>query len=144
MNAIAIAALVLALAQSGDTTALVEASRESKAKRKTSTTKVITNADVARAKSKVVQRPGVAVEVKPAPTLTEKHEAERKERQEREAKLKTLNETIARLETELARLEQSYYEENDLDYRDTEIATRFAETKKKLDEARRQRDQAGE
>ena len=136
MNAIALVTLVLALAQS-DTSALVEASKDGKAKRKGSTTKVITNADVAKAdKSKVVQRKGVPVTVKPHATLMEKHEAERKSRLEREAKLAELNETIGKLEKELAKLEQAYYEENDLNYRDGELVRRFNETKIKLDEAR--------
>lgn len=147
MNLLASAVLLLALAQS-DTTALVEAAKSAKAKRKTSTTKVITNADVKKAdKSKVVQRKGsgaatTAAET-PAPpqqTLVEKHEAERTERLTREAKLKTLAETIALLEAELARLEQRYFEENDLDRRDREIVARFNETKTKLDDARRERD----
>ena len=136
MNALIAALLLLALAQS-DTSALVEASKDAKAKRKGSTTKVITNADVAKAnKDKVVQRPGVPVTIKPQPTLADRAEAERKTRLEREAQLKVLSETIATLEKELAKLEQSYYEENDLNYRDTEIVKRFNETKAKLDEAR--------
>jgi DNA repair exonuclease SbcCD ATPase subunit len=137
MNPIATAMLLLALAQS-DTSALVEASKDAKSKRKGSTTKVITNADVAKAnKGKVKERKGAdTTPVEPAATLMEKHNAERKARLEREAKLKTLNETIATLEAELAKLEQQYYEENDLDRRDREIVPRFNETKAKLDEAR--------
>ena len=135
MNLIAIAMLLLALEQS-DTAALVEASKEAKAKRKGSTTKVITNADVKKSKSKVVERPGVPVTIKPKPTLAETHEAERKARVAREEQLKALSETIAQLESELAKLEQSYFEENDLDVRDAEIVKRFNETKVKLDEAR--------
>ena len=137
MNAIAIAVLLLALDAQSDTSALVQASKDGKAKRQGSTTKVITNAEVAKAnKSKVVERKGVPITVKPQPTLMEKHEAERKARLEREAKLKVLNETVARLEKELAALEQAYYEENDLNLRDNDIVTRFYETKAKLDEAR--------
>lgn len=141
MNLLTLAVLVLALAESGDTSKLVEASKESKAKRKGSTTKVITNADVSKAdKNKVAQRRGVEVKVTPAPTLTEKHEAERKLRLEREEKLKALDGTIAQLEKELAAIEQKYYEENDLNYRDTELVRRFNETKAKLDAARAERD----
>jgi len=137
MNVPAIAVVLLALAQS-DTTALVEAAKDAKAKRKGSTTKVITNADVKKAdKSKVSQRPGDAEPVAPQPTLIEKQAAERSARIESEEKLKTLNASIATLETELAKLEQSYYETNDLDYRDTELVKRFNEVKKKLDELRR-------
>lgn len=140
MNLPVIAVLLL-LAQS-DTSALVEASKNSKAKRKGSTTKVITNADVKKAdKSKVTSRKGNAEPVEPQPTLMEKHEAERKTRLDKEAKLKVLNETIAKLEKELARLEQTYFETNDLNYRDTELVKRFNATKAKLDEALKQRDE---
>lgn len=135
MKLIAIAMLLLALEQS-DTTALAEASKDAKAKRKGSTTKVITNADVKKSKSKVVERPGVPITIKPKASAAETYAAERKARLEREAELKTLGETIAELEKELAKLEQSYFEENDLNKRDTEIVTRFNETKAKLDEAR--------
>lgn len=139
MNIVTIAFLLLALAQS-DTSALVEASKDAKAKRKNSTTKVITNKDVTKAKSKVTQRPGVPVTVKQKPTLTEKHEAEKKARLELEEQLKTLDEIIAQLEGELAKIEQRYYESNDLNYRDTELVRRFNETKSRLDEARAERD----
>jgi DNA repair exonuclease SbcCD ATPase subunit len=137
MNLLASAMLLLALAQS-ETSALVEASKDARSKRKGSTTKVITNAYVAKAnKGKVKERKGVdTAPIEPTATLMEKHNAERKARLEREAKLKTLNETIAKLEAELAKLEQQYYEENDLDRRDRELVPRFNETKQKLDDAR--------
>lgn len=139
MNLPAIAVLLL-LAQS-DTSALVEASKDAKAKRKGSTTKVITNATVKKAdKSKVTTRKGSAEPVEPQPTLMEKHEAERTARLAREQNLKVLNESIAALEKELARLEQTYFETNDLNYRDTELVKRFNETKTKLDDALEQRD----
>ena len=132
--------IMLLLLQQSDTSALVEASKDAKAKRKGSTTKVITNADVKKAdKKKVVERKTTDTgPVEPQPTLAEKHEAERTARLAREAKLKVLNETIATLEKELAALEQSYYESNDLDYRDTVIVRKFNETRTKLDEARKQ------
>ena len=136
-----IAVLVLALAQQqNDTSALVQASKDAKAKRKGSTTRVITNDDVKKAdKSKVTTRKGEdPAPVTPEPTLAEKQEAERLARIARDEKLRILNETIAGLEKELARLEQSYYETNDLDYRDTVIVKRFNETRAKLDEARKQ------
>jgi hypothetical protein len=137
MNLTAIATLVLALAQS-DTSALVEASKEAKEKRKGSTTRVITNADVKKAKSKVAERPGVPVTIKPKPSLVEQHETDRKARIAREEQLKVVNETIAALKKELAAIEQSYYEANDLNYRDTELVKRFNDVKAKLDEARAQ------
>lgn len=143
MNTLITAVLLLSLTQQqGDTSALVEASKNAKAKRKGSTSKVITNADVKKAdKSKVTQRKSAATESAPAEpeqTLMEKHEAERTARLLHEQKSKTLGDAIALLEKELAKLEQSYYEANDLDYRDTVIVKRFNETKAKLDEARKQ------
>ena len=137
MNLPAIAVVVLALAQS-DTSALVDAAKEAKAKRQGSTTKVITNADVKKAdKKKVKATQGVSTApIEPTPTLMETQQAERKARLATEEKLKVLNATIAELEKELAKLEQAYFETNDLNYRDTELVKRFNETKAKLDEAR--------
>ena len=142
MNLPAIAVVLLLLAQSGDTSALVEASKASKSKRKSSTTKVITNADVKKAdKSRItVRKDGEAAPVEKQPTLMETHEAERKTRAELDAKLKVLDETIAGLEKELARLEQTYYETNDLEYRDKQLVARFNETQLRLGEARAERE----
>jgi hypothetical protein len=125
-----------ALAFAGD---LTDAAKGSKAKRKKSTSKVITNADVKKSKGVLVKKKGTGAVLPPAekgPTSAEKHEADRKARLTNQERLRVLNESIAQLERELARLEQSYYEENDLNRRDTEIVRRFEETKKKLDEAR--------
>src|SRR5688572_16058228 len=131
--------IMLLLLQQSDTSALVEASKEAKAKRKGSTTKVITNDDVRKSdKKKIIKTPGETAPVEPSKTLMEKHEAERTARLVREEKLKVLNEHIALLEKELAKLEQSYYEANDLNYRDTVIVKRFNDAKAKLDEARKQ------
>src|SRR6185436_18720022 len=130
-------AFVIAALQS-DTTALVEASKDAKSKRKTSTTKVITNADVKKSKGKVVQKPGTpapAAETKPEPTSLEKQAMERAARQIAEARLATAQKLVAELERELAAIETSYYETNDLDYRDKVLVRRFNETKRKLDEA---------
>lgn len=134
-------ALMLASTQS-DTTALVEASKAAKAKKKTpSTTKVITNADVKKSQGKLVEKPGkAAAPVKPEPTLLEKQAADRAARLEQEAKLAELQKNVAALEKEVAALEASYYESNDLDYRDTVIAKRFADAKAKLDLAKKDLD----
>ena len=131
-------AFVIASLQS-DTTALVDASKEAKAKRKSSTTKVITNADVKKSKGKVVVKTGVAPASSgsPQPTLAEKQEAERTARLAKEAKVAELQQTVAKLEAEVAALETSYYEANDLDYRDKVIVKRFNETKQKLDAAKK-------
>ena len=132
-------ALLIASLQS-DTTALVEASKEAKAKKKTgSTTKVITNADVKKSKGKLVERPGTkAPEVKPEPTLLEKQAAERAAQAVTNAKRAELQTTIDALEKEVAALEASYYAANDLDYRDKVIAPKFAEKKAKLDAVKKE------
>jgi len=132
-------ALLIASLQS-DTTALVEASKEAKAKKKSgTTTKVITNADVKKSKGKLVERPGTkAPDVKPEPTLLEKQAAERTARLAAEAKRAELQATIDALEKEVATLEASYFATNDLDYRDNVIAKRFAEKKTKLDAAKKE------
>jgi len=131
-------AFVIAAMQS-DTTALVEASKAAKAKKKTSTTKVITNADVKKSKGKLSEHPATSTPVvKLEPTLLEKQAAERTERLTLEAKRAELEQKVAALEKEVAALEASYYEANDLDYRDTVIAKKFAEKKAALDAARKE------
>ena len=139
--------LLIALLLLADTTAVVDASKTAKEKRKKSTTKVITNSDVKKSKGKLQE-----TNVGPAPSAdaaagggatqstTEKHEADKKARKENEAAIAALDKQIADLEQELARVEQSYYEENDPDRRDTEIVRRFADVKKQLDAARVARD----
>jgi len=130
-------AFVIAALQS-DTTALVEASKDAKAKRKASTTKVITNSDVKKSKGKVSQKPGTAppaTDAKPEPTSLEKQATERAARQLAEARLAAAQKRVAELERELATIEVSYYETNDLDYRDKVLTKRFADVKARLDEA---------
>lgn len=135
--ALAVASLAAVAAAQSDTSALVDASKEAKPKRKTSTTKVITNADVKKSKGKLTVKPAGKLEpVKKEPTLAEKYEAERAAELERAAKLKEVTERVAALEAEQAKLEQAYFEENDLDKRDTVIAKQFEEVKTKLDAAR--------
>jgi hypothetical protein len=138
-------AFVIAAMQS-DTTALVEASKAAKAKKKTSTTKVITNADVKKSKGKLSVTPATQqpAETKPAePTLLEKQAVDRAARLAFEAKRAELEKNVATLEREVAGLEASYYETNDLDYRDTVIARKFAEKKAALDAARKELESVG-
>ncbi|HEX2120904.1 MAG TPA: hypothetical protein VHL59_04610, partial [Thermoanaerobaculia bacterium] len=149
MKAFAFAVIVLlatdAVAQS-DTSALVEASKAAKSKRKTSSTKVITNADVKKSKSKLTEKPASktpAAETKKEPGLVEKHEAERAARIAAEERLAAAQARVTQLEAELARIEKSYYEENDLDRRDRVITKQFDETKAKLEEARTELAAAG-
>ncbi len=131
MKTLAIALLLLA------TSDVVDVAKTAKAKRKKSTSKVITNADVKKSKGKVVettaQKP---VDAEPEPTLVEQQQAMRKARTVSDAKLAAAQAEVEQLEKELAALEQQYYEENDLDRRDTVIVRRFDTTKKRLDAAR--------
>jgi hypothetical protein len=128
-------ALVLALMAAGDS--LVDTAKEAKAKRKKSTTKVLTNADVKKSKGKIVTTPNVSDEpVKPEPTLMEKHEAAKAADRALAEKRAASEALIATLEKELAAIEQSYYHTNDLDYRDTVLVKRFEEVKTKLEAAR--------
>jgi len=133
---------VLVASMQSDTTALVEASKAAKAKKKPSTTKVITNADVKKSKGKVTELPAstskAPAKAKPEPTLLEKQEAERTARLVNEGKRAELEKTIATLEGEVAALETSYYQANDLDYRDRVIAVKFGEAKTKLDAAKKE------
>jgi hypothetical protein len=131
--------LLIALLLLSDTTALVDASKNAKEKRKKSSTKVITNADVKKSKGKLAERPATST-AEPAPepeqSLTEKHAADRKKRLELEAAKAVLDKQVADLEAQLAAVEQSYYEENDLNRRDTEIVRRFKDVKNQLEAAR--------
>ena len=62
-----------ALAFAGE---LSDAAKDAKAKRKKSTSKVLTNADVKKSRGTVAETPNVAPAVEKQPTLTEKHEAQ--------------------------------------------------------------------
>ena len=140
MNFPLIALLVLALVQS-DTTALVEAAKDAKARRKTGGRRVITNADLARSRGKIIQRkPEDLPPLPPVESLIEKHEAERKAKALLEEQVRVLDEAIAALEKEVAMIEQIYFETHDLDYRDKELVARFTEAKAKLDKVRAERE----
>ena len=118
---------------------LVEAAKAAKAKRKKSTTKVITNADVKKAKAKLIEnKTGELPPLEPLPdeSTEQKHEREKKERAAADVKLAAAKATVVQFEKELAAIEHKYYEENDLDRRDTELVRRFNETKAKLEAAR--------
>lgn len=131
-------ALILALclgtaASAGD---LTDAAKGAKSKRKGSTSKVITNADVKKSKGKIVDTPNLAPEVPKQPGMIEQYEAKRaaeKAASEANAEREKL---IAGLEKELAAIEQQYYEENDFNRRDTVIVKKFNDVKAKLAAAR--------
>jgi predicted RNase H-like nuclease (RuvC/YqgF family) len=117
-----------------------KSAKAARAKRKSSTTKVITNADVKKSKGKVVEHklPALAVEDAPAETLTEKQKRLKQESAAYVARLDAAEKAVRTLEAELTALEQKYYDENDLDRRDGELVRRFTATKKKLATARQE------
>jgi hypothetical protein len=116
---------------------VVDAAKEAKAKRKKSTAKVITNADVKKSKGTIAQTTLPPLpETKPQPSLVELHEAKKKAEAAGIEQLRAAKEKVAKLEKELTAIEQQYYEENDLDRRDTELVRRFNDVKTKLDAAR--------
>jgi hypothetical protein len=116
--------------------ALVAASKEAKAKRKKSTTKVITNADVRKSKGALVETGAAETSVPaPGPTPLQQHEAARQASALLASRTAQLERQIALLGEELAAIEQSYYDESDLARRDGEIVRRFEDAKRRLDEA---------
>ena len=134
-----IVALCLGMAALAFAGELTNAAKDAKAKRKKSTSKVLTNADVKKSKGRIVETPNISATA-PAKeqTLTEKHEAQ-KAADRTAAELRASQEKlVADLEKQLAALEQQYYEENDLNRRDTEIVKKFNDVKAKLEAARAQ------
>jgi hypothetical protein len=135
MKRLALAVLLIAATAGAED--VVDAAKAAKAKRRKSTTKVITNADVKKSKGAIAETTLAPLpESAAGPSLVEQHAARRKAEAENAEALRTSKEKVAKLEQELAAIEQQYYEENDLDRRDTEIVRRFNEVKKKLDAAR--------
>ncbi|HEX3581921.1 MAG TPA: hypothetical protein VH087_09190 [Thermoanaerobaculia bacterium] len=129
---------------------LVKASRAAKAKKlaSPSTKKPITNADLKKAKSKLVTyeppAPAAATDTtaSSAPAdakgpLTKDDERYRA-RKDAEDRVNAATAKTRDLEKELDRVEQSYYNTNDPNDRDTVIAKRFAQTKKQLEDARKE------
>ena len=140
MKLLALALLLCTFAASADD--LVETAKAAKEKRKKSTTKVITNADLKKSKGKVAEhKPAVAIE-STSPTseksLADQYESSYRERLVRDEKRAAAQRKVDDLARELDAIEQSYYEENDLDKRDKEIVKRFNDTKTKLEEARKE------
>ncbi|MFP5246893.1 MAG: hypothetical protein ACLGH0_09380 [Thermoanaerobaculia bacterium] len=140
MNTIALALFVLL--SSGATQPVpqkvIDAAKAAKAKRKASTTRVITNDDVKKSKGKIVETELPATPVEPLPTETtmERHEAAKKAALALEQQIAEAEKKVADLQKELAALEQQYYEENDLNYRDSVLVKRFAATSAKLELAK--------
>jgi len=139
MKRLLLAVLLIAVTSAfGDD--LVDAAKVAKAKRKKSTTKVITNADVKKAKAALAENKPreMLVEPVPAESSLEKQARERKATTAADAKLAAAEKTLADFEKELATLEQKYYEENDLDRRDTDLVRRFNDVKARRDAAKKE------
>ncbi|HYO77860.1 MAG TPA: hypothetical protein VE010_15480 [Thermoanaerobaculia bacterium] len=117
-----------------DAAKVLETAKAAKAKRKKSTARVITNADVKKSKGSVVvtNQAQAPLEGPAEESLVDKQESMRSERATYDTRYAAAKATVDALQKELAALEQQYYEENDLDRRDREIVRRFEETKKKL------------
>lgn len=133
-------AILLLLATQSNTTAMVDAAKDAKEKRKKSTSKVITNEDVKKSKGKITElaeKDLPKVEKKAAgATLLEQQAADRKLRDEAVVRLAAAEKSVSDLEREMVRIEQRYFEENEPNVRDTSIAQWFAETKARLEKAR--------
>lgn len=142
MKHLALALLVVALPALGqqDTSSLVAASKEAKAKRKSSTSKVITNKDVKKSKATLIELPPKELPAVTAegdrPITMEQHDANRKAQKAADARVAAAEQAVKELEVELARVEQRYFEENDLNKRDRLIVQDFAAVKEKLAAAR--------
>ncbi len=139
MKLLALALLLLATTVAADE--LIDAAKEAKAKRRKSTTKVITNADLKKSKGKVIETkelPPLPADLVPQQGMVEKHEAEKKSQAEAAIRLAATRQKVAMLEEELATLERRYYEENDLDRRDREIVPQFNDVKTRLEAAQRE------
>ena len=140
MKSLALALLLVATTYvvADDLVSAAKAAKAARAKRKASTTRVITNADVKKSKGRVVENklPSLVVEDAPPETLTEQQARLKKENAAYAASVDAAEKAVRTLEAELTVLEQKYYDENDLDRRDGELVRRFNATKQKLDIAR--------
>jgi hypothetical protein len=126
--------------------ALVKAAHDAKAKKQASTKKPITNADLKKAKSKLITHEPVPIptDTTASATVTDtrgpiaKDDEHYRDRKAAEERVKILSAKVSELEKDLDRLEQSYYNENDPNERDTVIFKRFGQTKKQLEGARKE------
>ena len=126
--------LLAVLATSAPPEGLIEAAREGKRKRGTSSTKVITNKDVRQSKGKLTATSVPAVAETPEPEGMS-HEEAKAARNAAEARLKLAEAALGKLAAELVVLEQQYYAEDDLDRRDGRIVRQFNEVRARHDEA---------
>ena len=122
---------------------LVKTAKATKAKRKKSSTKVITNKDVKKSQGKLVvldkpDDPVVKSASKDTTSPIMKQDATLRERRDANEKLVAAQKKVDALQKELETLEQNYYAENDPNYRDNVIQERFGQTKRQLDDAQRE------
>lgn len=144
MKALLLAAVLAAapLLAQHDTSALVDAAKQTN--RKKSTRKVITNADVKKAKGRgrVTDMPSLPPVATIEQTSQEKHDAARRTREQARLRLEAAEKKVAQLERELAAAEASYFDEDDSNVRDTVIVKRFETAKAQLEAAKRELDEA--
>jgi len=129
---------------------LVKASHAAKAKKLTSTKKPITNADLKKAKTKLItltpaSDTATATDTTASTaTMTDtkgplaKEDDRYRARKDAEAQVNAASAKVSGLEKDLDRVEQDYYNTNDPNERDTVIAKRFAQIKKQLEDARKE------
>lgn len=135
---LAVLCLAALAAAAQDTKPLVDAAKDAKAKRKTSTTRVITNADVKKSAGKLApsKKPAAAAQpLPPKPAPVDEDELYR-QRKAADAALAEAQQKVTDLERELRSVEESFYNEDDPEVRDRVIASKFTETKKRLDDAK--------
>ena len=117
---------------------LVKRAAEAKAKRKKSSTKVITNKDVKKSKGKLIELPPSAQKPQPKvstiPTAAEQ-DAMYHDRKAADEHLDAAQKKVDELQKALDDIEQRYYEENDPNYRDNVLQQRFQQTRRQLEDA---------
>jgi len=120
--------------------ALVAAAKRAKEGHLAIPHKVITNADVKKAKGKLIELPSkggpVPFHVLDQKSSLEKHDDALKAAAAAERQANAAQKKISDLEKELAAIEQSYYDENDPTYRDDVIRKKFEEKQRELEGAR--------
>lgn len=132
-------ALPLLAQESPKTTSpdLVKQAHDAKAKRKKSSTKVLTNKDVKNSKGKITVLPPSSKPVAKndqLPTLAEQ-DANYRLRKVATERVDAAQKKVDGLQKDLDSIEQRYYAENDPNYRDNVIQQRFAQTKRQLEDA---------
>ena len=140
---IALAVFLVAVAGAAEDSPLVKAAKANGGPKKTTTKKVITNADVKKSSVKATasapaSKPPPQTTSASAPSLSIAGQDKRlRARAEAQKRSDAAQAKVSDLDKELDRLEQAYYAENDPNYRDKTITERFEQTKQQLDSARK-------